>query len=74
MLSKTLKKILSTQVMTGRELTLMIFLAGLMKWRIPKADVFFEGDSMGLVLQEIHQNLHLPMGTTVQGLVVKSIM
>ena len=41
MLSKTLNKILSTHLMTGRELTLMIFLVGLMKWRIPKADILF---------------------------------
>jgi uncharacterized protein DUF4238 len=38
MLSKTLKHILATHNMTGRELTLMIYLVSLMKWRIPKVD------------------------------------
>ncbi len=41
MLSKTLDKILSTHLMTGSALTWMIFLVGLMKWRIPKADILF---------------------------------
>jgi hypothetical protein len=38
LLSKTLEKILATHKMTGRELTLMIYLVSLMKWRIPKVD------------------------------------
>jgi hypothetical protein len=42
MLSKTLDKILATRSMTGRELTWMIFLVGLMKWRIPKVDTLFK--------------------------------
>lgn len=42
MLSKTLDKILSTHLITGSELTWMIFLVGLMKWRIPKTNIFFK--------------------------------
>jgi hypothetical protein len=38
LLSKTLDNILATHNMTGRELTLMIYLVSLMKWRIPKVD------------------------------------
>lgn len=38
LLSKTLEHILATHNMTGRELTLMIYLVSLMKWRIPKVD------------------------------------
>lgn len=41
LLAKTLDKILSTHSMTGREQTLMIFLASLMKWRVPKSDINF---------------------------------
>lgn len=39
LLSKTLEKILATHKMNGRELTLIIYLVSLMKWRIPKVDV-----------------------------------
>ncbi len=42
LLSKILDKILATQSMTGHELTWMIFLVGLMKWRIPKVDILFK--------------------------------
>jgi hypothetical protein len=38
LLAKTLDKILSTDTMTGQELTLMIYLVSLMKWRVPKVD------------------------------------
>lgn len=38
LLSKTLTKILKSQQMSGRELTWMIYLANLTKWRVPKVD------------------------------------
>lgn len=38
LLSKNLEKILSKQEMSGRELTLIILLVSLIKWRIPKVD------------------------------------
>ena len=41
LLSKTLAKIISTHGMNGPELTLMILLASMMKWRIPKVDEDF---------------------------------
>jgi len=63
MLSKTLDKILSTQSMTGSELTWMIFLVGLMKWRIPKVDTYFREltknipmSDLGLKIQAIDPN------------------
>lgn len=39
LLVRTLENILKTHNMTGRELTFMIYLVSLMKWRIPKVDV-----------------------------------
>ena len=39
--AKTLDRILKTQTMAGSELTLMISLVSLIKWRIPKADDIF---------------------------------
>jgi len=42
MLSKILGKILATHSMTGSELTWMIFLVALIKWRIPKSDILFK--------------------------------
>jgi len=41
LLSNCLSKVLSTHTMTGREQTLIIFLASLMKWRVPKIDEEF---------------------------------
>jgi hypothetical protein len=38
LLARNLENILTTHNMTGRELTLMIYLVSLMKWRIPKVD------------------------------------
>jgi hypothetical protein len=38
LLATTLENILATDNMTGKELTLMIYLVSLMKWRIPKMD------------------------------------
>ena len=63
LLSKTLEKILSTQTMTGREQTLVIFLVSLMKWRIPKADDKFYDlvkdlpiENLGLAIRPIDKN------------------
>lgn len=39
LLARALENILKTHNMTGRELTFMIYLVSLMKWRIPKVDV-----------------------------------
>jgi hypothetical protein len=41
LLSKNLDKVLSTHTMTGRELTLLILLVTLTKWRIPDSDEKF---------------------------------
>lgn len=41
LLSKNLDKVLSTHAMTGRELTLLILLVTLTKWRIPASDEKF---------------------------------
>lgn len=41
LLSKNLEKVLTTQTMTGRELTLLILLVTLTKWRIPASDENF---------------------------------
>jgi hypothetical protein len=43
LLATTVEKVLRTEsTMTGRELTLLIFLASLTKWRIPKANEVFD--------------------------------
>ena len=57
MLSNTLGKILSTHAMTGRELTLLIFLVGLMKWRIPKADVLFKELTTDISIRDLGINI-----------------
>lgn len=53
LLAKTLDKILSTHVMTGKEQSLMIFLVSLMKWRIPKADILFGKLSMDIPIEDL---------------------
>jgi len=55
LLSKTLEKILLTNTMSGRDLTLMIYFASLMKWRIPKADI----NAMNLIRDIPIENLGL---------------
>jgi len=53
LLARTLESILTTHNMTGKELTLMIYLVSLMKWRIPKADTEARELAKDLLIEDL---------------------
>lgn len=59
LLAKTLENILTTHNMNGRELTLMIYLVSLMKWRIPKVDANARELVKNLVIENLGINIRL---------------
>jgi hypothetical protein len=74
LLSKTLEKILSTQTMSGREQTLIIFLVSLMKWRIPKIDNLFHDLVKNIPIEDLGLKLRpIDMNTPVDNEVLKKI-
>lgn len=53
LLSKNLDKVLSTHSMTGRELTLLILLVTLTKWRIPASDEKFIQEYKNIPIEQL---------------------
>lgn len=53
LLSKNLDKVLSTHAMTGRELTLLILLVTLTKWRIPDSDEKFIKNYRNIPIEQL---------------------
>lgn len=53
LLSKNLDKVLSTYAMTGRELTLLILLVTLTKWRIPASDEKFIKNYKDILIEQL---------------------
>ena len=63
LLAKNLAKVISTHSMTGRELTLLIFLVSLIKWRVPASDESFYKhfknipiEQLGLAIRPVDKN------------------
>ncbi|MBC3540414.1 DUF4238 domain-containing protein [Rufibacter sediminis] len=63
LLSKNLEKVLSTHSMSGRELTLLILLVSLTKWRIPSSDERFKSQFQDIPSEQLGLAIR-PIGKT----------